>query len=192
MHAVVRSGIGAGDQAVIYGAGPIGQAILLAAADLGARLLVVDRLPSRLELAIELGAERAVDTSRDSADDAVAYWTDGEGPVVVYEATGVPRVLEMAIGAVAPSGTVIVVGLSNEPVSIPMVTFTRKELTVVGSRNNMGQFGRAADLVRRNRGKAERLISHRFPFDDGPAAFELALNEPSTPEKVIIRVGEGA
>jgi L-gulonate 5-dehydrogenase len=192
VHAVARSSIRAGDQAVIYGAGPIGQAILLAAADLGARLLVVDRLPSRLELAMDLGAERTVDTSRESADDAIAGWTNGDGPVVVYEATGVPRVLEMAIGAVAPSGTVVVVGLSNEAISIPMVTFTRKELTVVGSRNNMGQFGRAADLVRRNRAKAERLISHRFAFGDAAAAFELALNEPSTTEKVIIRVGEGA
>jgi threonine dehydrogenase-like Zn-dependent dehydrogenase len=192
VHAVARSGIGSADQAVVYGAGPIGQAILLAAADLGARLLVVDRLPARLALATELGAERTVDTGRESADDVIAEWTGGEGPVVVFEATGVPRVLEAAIGAVAPSGTVVVVGLSNEPVSIPMVTFTRKELTVVGSRNNMGQFGRAADLVRRNRTQAERLISHRFAFADAPSAFELALNEPSTTEKVIIRVGEGA
>ncbi len=189
VHAVARSGIQSGDQAVVYGAGPIGQAILLAAADLGARLLVIDRLPSRLALATELGAERTVDSSTDSATDAISGWTNGEGPVVVFEATGVPKVLEAAIDVVAPSGTVVVVGLSSDPVSIPMIAFTRKELTIVGSRNNMGQFGRAADLVRRRRSAAERLISHRFAFADAPAAFELARTEPSSTEKVIIRVG---
>ena len=106
--------------------------------------------------------------------------------MVVFEATGVPAVLRGAIDLVAPSGTVVVVGLSTESVPIPMVLFTRKELTVVGSRNNAGVFGAAVDLVRSNRERAAKLISHRFPFDRAPEAFELALTSPGTTEKVII------
>lgn len=189
VHAVSRSGIAGGDQVVVYGAGPIGQAILLAANDLGARVLVTDPLPSRLELARELGAELVVDARAADVPQAIDGWTGGDGPVVVVEATGVPAVLEAAIDVVAPSGTVVVVGLSNEDVRVPMIAFTRKELTIVGSRNNQGQFGRAADLVRRNQGKVEHLISHRYSFDDAPAAFEQALSQPATTEKVMILMG---
>lgn len=185
VHAVVRSGLRAGDTVVIFGAGPIGQAILLAAQDAGARITVVDLEPARLALATELGAEHAVDARGDVAGQ-IAAWTAGEGPLVTFEATGVPAVLEQAVDLVAPSGTVVVVGLSRERVGIPMVQFTRKELTVVGSRNNLGAFGRAVELVQRRRASAARLISHRLPFAAAPEAFELALTDPAHTEKVII------
>ena len=186
MHAVNRSGLRAGDSVVVYGAGPIGLAILLAAQDRGARLLVVDLEPTRLALALELGAEAVINPQEESVENRVAAWTGGDGPVVVIEATGVTSVLRAAIDLVAPSGTVVVVGLSTESVSIPMVLFTRKELTVVGSRNNAGVFGAAVDLVRRNPNRTARLISHHFPFEHAPDAFELAYTSPATTEKVMI------
>jgi len=185
MHARMRSGLESGDTVLIYGAGPIGQAILLAALDAGARVMAVDLERSRLDLALELGAER-VASANDPVDEAALDWTDGDGPVVVFEATGVPRVLEQAIEVVAPSGTVVIVGLSRDPVSIPMVEFTRKELKVVGSRNNCGVFAQAADLVQRRRDSAQKLISHQMPFKAGPDAFELALTDPAHTEKVVI------
>jgi threonine dehydrogenase-like Zn-dependent dehydrogenase len=102
----------------------------------------------------------------------------------------VPAVLRAAIDLVAPSGTVVVVGLSTESLPIPMVLFTRKELTVVGSRDNAGVFGEAVDLVRGNRERAAKLITHHFPFDRAPNAFELAYTSPATTEKVIITFSE--
>lgn len=185
LQARMRSGLGAGDTVLILGAGPIGQAILLAAIDAGARVMAVDLEQSRLDLALELGAERAVQAGESvvvAADD----WTGGDGPLIVFEATGVPRVLEQAIDLVAPSGTVVVVGLSRDPVSIPMVEFTRKELTVVGSRNNCGVFGQASELVQRRRDSIQKLISQQVPFHLGADAFELALTDPAHTEKVVI------
>lgn len=186
LQAVGRSRLEPGDTAVIYGAGPIGQAILLGAVDRGARVLVVDRLASRLHLARELGAEITVDASAGGAPARIAAWTDGDGPVTVFEATGVPSVAREAVDVVAPSGTVVIVGLSNDSLTVPMIEFTRKELSVIGSRNNMGLFAEAAQLVERHRDQAARLISHRFPFSRGIEAFELARTSPATTEKVII------
>lgn len=189
MHAVARSGLEAGDTAVVYGAGPIGLTILSAAVDRGARVLMVDSLPGRLALAHVLGADStvAVGAGR-SADDQIAEWTSGDGPVVVFEATGSPDVLRSAIEVVAPSGTVVIVGLSKQPVSVPMVHFTRKELTVIGSRNNMGVFGKAAAMVARDPERARRLITHRFTLDRAAEAFEVALHSPETTEKVVISI----
>lgn len=188
VHAAVRGGIVEGDPVVVFGAGPIGLAVLLAAVDIGARVLVTDRFGSRLELATRLGASRVANASSDDVPAAIADWTGGEGPTVTVEATGVPAVLGSAIDVVAPSGTVVCVGLSADEVRIPMVLLTRKELTIVGSRNNQGQFGRAADLVRRYPEQVGSLISHSFPLSAGAAAFELAHHSPTTAEKVMIRV----
>ncbi|MCY7419852.1 MAG: zinc-binding alcohol dehydrogenase family protein [Chloroflexi bacterium] len=192
LQAIARSAMTASDTTLVFGAGPIGQAILLAAADLGARVMVVDRLAARLELARRLGAEAVVDASTGDVREAVLTWTDGDGPTVVFEATGVPAVVESAIDLVASSGTVVVVGLSRQKVSMPMVDLTRKELTIVGSRNNMGQFGRAVDLVQRQPERVGLLVSHRFPLERAPEAFELAHSSPQVTEKVIIDIGVAA
>jgi L-gulonate 5-dehydrogenase len=188
-QAIGRAALRSDDVVVVYGAGPVGLAVLLGSVDRGCPVLVVDRVERRLELARDLGADRTADATIDGAEPAISQWTRGEGPTVVFECTGVPAVLEEAIRVVASSGTVVVVGLSRDSVTVPMVEFTRKELTVVGSRNNMGRFGDAVDLVRRQAPQVERMVTHRFPMERGQDAFALALNEPSEVEKVIIEIG---
>jgi len=190
VHAVGRAALRPGDQTVVYGAGPIGQAIVLAAQAEGASVLVIDRLEPRLALAIEFGAARIALAA--AARDAIADWTAGDGPVAVFEATGVAAVLREAMDVVAPSGTVVVVGLSRESVAIPLVEFTRKELSVVGSRNSAREFGAAIELVRANRSRVERLITHRFDFTTAPEAFRQAHEHPAETEKVIITMSGAA
>lgn len=190
VQAVARAGVRERDQVVIFGAGPIGQAILLAAGDQGGDILVVDRLAARLDLARELGAALTVDAAVEDPEKRIAEWTRGEGPVVVFEATGVPSVLRTAVDVVGHSGTVVVVGLSREEVAIPMVDFTRKEISVIGSRNNAGLFGDAVALVERHQAHVRQLISHRFPLDQTQAALEFALGNQATTQKVVINVGE--
>src|SRR5207248_2562007 len=57
VHAVSRSRLSAGEQVIVFGAGPIGLATALAAAQKGARVLSVDPVPARRDLAKRLGAE---------------------------------------------------------------------------------------------------------------------------------------
>ena len=57
VRTVVRGRVAAGERVVILGAGPIGQAVALAAVDRGATVLLVDTLESRLERGRALGAE---------------------------------------------------------------------------------------------------------------------------------------
>ena len=186
LHAVHRSHLAEGDRVVVFGAGPIGLAVLLAARESGARVFVADLEASRLNVALALGADCVVNSRQESAAERILEWTSGEGPVAAFEATGVPAVLSQAIEVVGPSGTVVVVGLSNETVPIPMVVLTRKELNILGSRNSNGEFGDAARMVARNRQLIGGLISHRIPFERGAEAFELALNNPASTEKVTI------
>lgn len=192
LHAVTRGQVGADDTVVVFGAGPIGQAVLLAAADRGARVLVVDRIAARLDLARVLGATTVVDASREDTAAAIADWTDGDGAAVVFEATGVPAVVRLAVDVVAASGRIVIVGISTQDVAIPMIAFTRKELNVLGSRNNVGVFGEAVELVRRNRDRARALITHRYPLESVPEAIEFALEHPTEAEKVMILVGGGS
>jgi L-gulonate 5-dehydrogenase len=190
LHAAVRGAVTAQDQVVVFGAGPIGQAVLLSAVDRGARVLVVDRIASRLELATALGAEVVVDASKASPADSIAAWTGGDGPGIVFDATGVPAVIRAIFDIVAASGRIVIVGISTDEVAIPVIYFTRKELTIMGSRNNMGIFGDAVQLVQRHHERVRKLITHRFPLDRVVDAFAFAHDHPAEVEKVLLLVGD--
>jgi len=189
LQAVTRGGVSRDEQVVVFGAGPIGQAVMIGAADRGARVLVVDRVAARLDLARALGAELTVDATVEPAIETILAWTGGDGAAVAIEATGSPTVVRTCVDAVAHSGRIVVVGISTQEIAIPMLEMTRKELTVLGSRNNAGLFGDAVALVQRNQERARRLITHRFPLELTAQAIEFTLAHPSEAEKVLISIG---
>lgn len=190
VQAVERSETGAGDRIVVLGAGPIGLGVALACSDRGAHVLVVDRLLSRLAAARRFGAQATANASIEDVGTRVAAWTHGEGAAVVVDATGAPALIRMAVDLVAPSGVVVIVGISGEDVAIPVIAFTRKELTVHGSRNNNGLFPASIDLVRRHSQTVGSLISHRFPLSEAPDALRFAADHPDQVEKALIVMGQ--
>jgi L-gulonate 5-dehydrogenase len=174
---------------VLFGAGPIGQAVQVAVADRGVRLLVVDVVTGRLERSLANGAEQTVDARDQDVAAAIARWTDDEGPAVVFEATGVASVLRTAIEVVANSGTVVVAGTSGDDVAIPSLLLVKKEVNLLGSRNNNGLYADAVALVRRHRDRCESLITQRFSLDEVQQAMEFADANPALTNKMVVVVG---
>ena len=190
MQVITRGQVTGKDTVVVYGAGVIGQAALVCARDRGARVLVVDRIASRLELAKQLGAEAVAEAGKDDVPALVAGWTKGEGPAVCVDATGAPSVIRAAIDAVAPSGRIVIVGISEQEVSIPVIQFSRKELTILGSRNNAGVFGEAMELVQRLNEQLRVLVTHRYPIEQAQEALTFALDCPQEAEKVLLTINQ--
>lgn len=185
-RSITRPGVTLDDSVLVLGAGPIGLSAVLAAHDIGARVMVLDVQPSRLDLARELGA----DETAQSLDEVVARsleWTDGDGPSVVVEATGSARVAEVAFEAVATAGRISMVGVSEQRMEIGVRPFTAKELDVYGSRGTL-DFPGAIDLARRHQDAVRRLISHRFPLDQVQEALGYAHDNPQDVVKTVIEV----
>jgi threonine dehydrogenase-like Zn-dependent dehydrogenase len=186
VQAVNRADVRKDDTVVVFGAGPIGQAVVLEAVDREARVLVADRIANRLPIATRLGAAAVVNTTEVDLTDAITEWSRGEGAAVVVDTTGAPELIRLAVDVVAPSGTVVIVGISPREVSLPIIDFTRKELNVLGSRNNEGVFEHAVDLVRRNAETVRSLITHRYALDEIPDAIRFAIAHPELLEKAVV------
>ena len=188
LQMVTRSGLAAGDQVVILGAGPIGQAVQLAATDRGARVMAVDLVPGRLERSLAGGAEAAVDPRDGDLGRHVSGWTGGDGPVVVFEATGVAAVFRQAVELVAHSGTVVIAGTPTDDVSMPALWLVRKEVDLLGSRNNTGLYPDAVALVQRTRQRCESLITQRFPLEEVQESMVFGSRNPDLANKMMITV----
>jgi threonine dehydrogenase-like Zn-dependent dehydrogenase len=189
VRTVVRARLTAADRVVVLGAGPIGQAVCLAARDRGATVLVADVVAERLEHARAMGAQEIVCGDAAAVADHVRDWAGGDGVAVLIETTGVPAVVRGAFDALAPAGRLVLVALSHDDVTLPLMDFPIRELDVLGvSCCNAGEFADAVDLVRRNEEVVARLITDEFAFRQAPDA--LAYVADGAPElmKAVINV----
>ncbi|MGO2096088.1 MAG: zinc-binding dehydrogenase [Candidatus Microbacterium stercoravium] len=182
-----RAQVVEGERMVVFGAGPVGQAAIIAARDIGASVAAVDLVDERLQRATESGAELVVN-SADEVLERLREWSDGEGPGVVVDATGAPAALSTALDLVAPSGRVVMIGISDKEVPVPVALMTRKAVSLLGSRNSAGIFGEAVALVRRHQQEVRSLITHIITLEDVPDTIRLALADPRSVEKIIVRM----
>jgi L-gulonate 5-dehydrogenase len=187
VHAVNRTRVAEGERVVVLGAGPIGQALSLAARERGAKVLLVDLVASRLELGRLTGAD-VLDAS--GADAVVAEgvaWSGGEGPQVVFDAVGHPAVVQQAVEMVVAAGRVGIVGLSDRTVELPMGMMVAKELDILGTSVCSAEaFGEAAEVAVRNADVISKLISRRFPLEQAPEAITWAMANPQEALKVVV------
>lgn len=164
---------------VVFGAGPIGIAVMLNAHCLGARCIIIDMKEDRLQRAVNLGALAAFSATDPDLKEKILSLTDGEGPHVTCDAVGHPAIFEQCIDLVAPTGTVVLLGMDASPNNVTELQIFRKEMTVVGSRMNSNMFPTILDRVARGQMQLENMVSHRFSTDDAKEAFKMAVEQPS-------------
>ena len=189
VHALARGRLQPGEQVVVFGAGPIGLATLVAAVSKGARVLSVDPLPGRRDLAKRLGAEVVTWAAEPELKDQLRDWTNGEGAPLVVETSGEAGVLPQAAELVAAAGRVVVVGMSSGAVRLRPGAFPEKEIDVIGSScATADDFRDAIKLVAVNRAAISALFSHHFPLARAAEAFEFAMSRPLDAIKIVVTV----
>ena len=170
LHALDLAHLRPLDSVGVVGCGPIGLLVLQVAGASGAGLrVVVDPIPERRELALRLGAEHAF-ASVDEAKDALGP----RGVDVVIEATDAQRGPEDAAKLTRIGGKLVLVGIpEGNRFSMDAALVRRKGLTIKMARRMGHVYPRAIELVERKLVTFEPLVTHRFPLDESPRAFEL-------------------
>jgi threonine dehydrogenase-like Zn-dependent dehydrogenase len=187
VRTVNRARIQPGEHVAILGAGPIGQAIALLAAERGGHVLLVDRIESRLALGAGLGAEVLTWTTAEDVIGHLREWSGGEGPEVVVDATGVPDAIRAGMDSVVSAGRLVLVGISHHEVSLRAFGFVEKELDVLGvSCCKRDEFGEAVAFVERHGDRLARLVTQEFPLERAPEALRWAMDHPADAMKVVI------
>jgi 2-desacetyl-2-hydroxyethyl bacteriochlorophyllide A dehydrogenase len=178
-HDVRRAELAAGETAVVIGGGPIGLLIALVARAEGARVVLSEVNPARLELAAALGFE-VVDP--DAADLAahVAATSGGAGADVVFEVSGSPAGALAMTELACLRGRIVVVAIYPVPRPVRLFDFFWKELQLRGARvYEPDDYERAIELLAAETLPLERLISGVEPLERLPAVFAELERGPS-------------
>lgn len=170
-----------GSTVAVYGAGGVGLSTIMGAKLAGAKTIIaVDRLESRRQAALDLGATHAIDAI-DSIS-SIRNLTEGRGADYVFEAIGNPHVQEICLEVARPGGTVVFSGLSpmGSSTNLPGSVLVRQEKTVKGSyygtANPPMDFIKYAEWYLEGRLPLDRMISQTYELGQVNEAFADMLS----------------
>ncbi len=180
LHAVNRSAIAAGEGALVLGSGPVGLAVIAALRLRGVEPIVASDLsPARRELATTMGAHEAVDPVEEPAFEAWAR-VGGTRSLVVFEAIGLPGIIDDAMRQAPPQARIVVVGVCMERDAFTPFFGIAKELSVsfVFGYDPM-EFAATLTSIAEGEIDVGPMITGEVGLDDVPDAFR----ELATPER---------
>ncbi len=173
-YAVRLAGEMVGKKIAILGSGPIGMSVLLPVLAYGAEAVyVTDKIDERLTLAKHAGA---VWTGNPDKEDVVAGILEEEPPGMdlVFECCGQQEAVDQAIRLLKPGGMLLIVGIPEKDTwTFPVDELRHKEITIRNVRRQNDCVQEALDLIETGRVDVDPLITHHFPFEQTPEAFEL-------------------
>jgi L-iditol 2-dehydrogenase len=187
-YAVLRhGGVDASQTVVISGGGTIGLVSAAAAIGMGARVIVVDPVPLRRDIAMRLGADATVDPSAGDPVEAVKEITKG-GADLVVEAAGHAASLANVFDYARSEGRVSMVGINiGQKFPVELGKIQIKNLTVRGCIGSPGVWPAAIRFLERTGIDLSPIQTHRFALDDALAALELGKN-PQAAVKVTLAI----
>lgn len=175
-HGVRLADVREGDLVVVIGLGMIGQMSAQAARRAGARVIATDLIPERRALAADHSADRVVGV--DELDDVVRAEAPA-GADVVIDTTGVSSMFDRCLELVRREGRIAMQGYYPDPIAVDFHPTHMKRPLVAFPCGWDDEFNDelAADLASR-RLVIGPLITHRIPFGDALAAYDLVLRHP--------------
>ena len=190
LKALDTAALEAGEVVVVYGQGPVGLLMMQAALHEGARVIGLDLLESRLDVARELGVTEALNPQRDDICAQVAGLTEGRGADLAIVAAANPRAIEDAQIIVRRGGRVLLFAqtVPGEMISVDASRICVEEKRLMGSYSASVELQeKAAHLIFTGRVNVARLVSHRFALEMLPEGIHLASHPSGHSLKVVIQ-----
>ncbi len=185
---IERGRVEAGMTVAIFGHGPVGCLLAMAARQRGAQVLIVGKAGWRLDRVRGMGLGECIDGP--GVEDTATYLrklTGGRGADVTVDATGRPEVWEQAIDGVGRGGTVVLFGgcAPGTTVSVDTRRAHYEELTLVGAfHHTPAMIRRAVELLESKAIEPEMLLTHQVGLAQVKEA--LALMERGETMKALV------
>ena len=184
MHAVKQAEVKAGQHVVITGAGQIGLLAAQYALVVGAVPIIVDPVDERLALARSLGVTHTINPVSADAVAGILSITQGRMAEAVIECSGAAPAIRGAVDYVSYAGHIALVGWPKSDIPMPTGLFTKKELTIRGSRNSVGQFPESLRLIAEEKVDVAALLTKTVSLEETPATVVDIAEHPERYLKV--------
>jgi Zn-dependent alcohol dehydrogenase len=172
-----RAKVEAGSTVAVFGAGGVGLSAIMGARLAGAATIIaVEPVPSKRQLALELGATAAIDGSDPAIKEVIAGYAP-DGLDYAFEAAGLPFLTELAFSLTRRGGTIVAVGVppDGSSIALPGPELVRSEKVVTGTFYGSARphldMPMILALYAEGRLPLDRLVTKRYPLDEVNTAF---------------------
>lgn len=188
LHAIQRAQIQLGDFVVLSGAGTLGLGMVGAARRSGpGKLVVLDLIDERLELAQKFGADVVMNPLKVDVVSEIKNMTDGYGCDIYIEATGHPKSVEQGLSMIRKLGRFVEFSVFKDPVTVDWsIISDRKELDLLGSHLGPYCYPIVIDGIERGYLPTEGVVTHKLPLDQFERGFELVKSGKHSIKVVLI------
>ncbi|MNJ45797.1 putative L-galactonate oxidoreductase [compost metagenome] len=186
-HAVRRSGLKAGETALVIGAGPIGLGIMALAKALGGKVIAMDVNEERLKHCRSWAKVNDTVNAQSKPKERISFITKGEFPSVVFDATGNARSMTGAFELASHGGRIVFVGLVKDEITFDDPEFHKRELTLMGSRNATKEdFDHVLRAILEGHMDISRYVTHGSAFGNMISEFDAWLKPESKVIKAVV------
>ncbi len=180
-----------GDTVVVFAQGPIGLCATAGARLQGAtRIIAVESVPERAEMAKRLGADSVIDFTRDDPVAAIMEMTGGMGVDVAIEALGTQQTFESCLRVLRPGGVLSSLGVYSGKLTLPLDAFAAglgdHSIVTTLCPGGKERMRRLLNVVKSGRVDLRPMITHRFSLDRIEEAYDLFANQQDGVLKVAI------
>lgn len=181
IHGVQLAKIGLADVVVISGLGAIGMGMLQAARlQTPRRLIALDIDENLCALALQLGADEAINPAAVDIEQAIRARTDGRGADIFIEASGSVAALQNGFRILRKRGRMVVFGVYDREAQLDFNQVGEfKELEIIGGHLSPNTFPLAIKYLTEKRVNAHAMVTHRFPLKDFATAIQIKSKEAS-------------
>lgn len=166
-----------GDTVAIVGAGPIGMAALLTAQLYSpSEIIVVDMDENRLQMALEMGATKVINSGQEEPIARILKETGGRGVDCAIEAVGIPQTWDVCQHVVKEGGHIANVGVHGQSVSFALEKLWIKNLTITTGLVNANTTDMLLKTCCSGKLPLDKMITHQFKFDDLELAYQVFKN----------------
>lgn len=177
-HDVRMSELTGGEVAVVLGGGPIGMLVAMVAKDKGARVIISEVNPVRIQFAQDLGFE-TVNPTEINVVDHIEKETNGRLADVVFEVAGVQPAVDIMTDIAGIRGRIVMVAIHGQPKNINLFQFFWKELKLIGARvYEKEDYDTAIQLITENKLPFESMITKIAPLTNIQEVFENIDRNP--------------
>ncbi|MDD5621913.1 MAG: zinc-binding dehydrogenase [Actinomycetota bacterium] len=173
-HAQKTLEVSGKDTVAIFGIGPMGQMAVLMAKALGAKVIAVDVVGSRLEFAEKEGADYIVNGKKKDVIYEINKLTNKVGADIAIDCSGNPIAQSNAIDCIKKEGSVAFIGESKVLQINPSKQFIRKQIKVIGSWYfPVWEYSEIVNLIISKNLNLEKWVTNKFKIEEAKKAYTL-------------------
>ncbi|MCJ7703554.1 MAG: galactitol-1-phosphate 5-dehydrogenase [Anaerolineales bacterium] len=187
-HAIEQTPISLNDTAVVVGTGMIGLLIIQSLRLSGCgKIIAVDLDESRLDMALQMGADVALNSSSVDVAEEVFKLTEDRGADLAFEVVGIAATLQMGIASLRKGGSITLVGNLQPTGEFQIQSVVTRQIAMYGSCASNGEYPACLEMIARGKINLEPLISKVAPLSEGAEWFKRLYNREQGLMKVILK-----